>query len=204
MDDRDEPLIEELTLGPEGRSRGPPEAHYSRDLTEADLSALDLPRGVAPRSLVRIHSSHHALAKCLAAGMRPAQAALVTGYSNNRISSLQRDPLFVQLVAEYRLEEESVMADLAVRMRGLSHDAIELLHDKLLERPEDFSPAMLLDIVKATADRTGYGTNSNVNLNVTLPTIDRPPREDYDKWKERKLREFESTTLLEPPTRTTN
>lgn len=189
----DDDLVGELSLGPQPQLPAFPSrtlaATYTRDLTTADIAALGKGETPAP-SLVRVHSSHHALAKCLAAGMRPYQAALVTGYSNSRISILQRDPLFNQLVEEYKAENESVMADLAVRMRGLSHDAIEALHDRLLDNPEAFSPGMLLDIVKATADRTGFGTNSNVNVNLNVPTIDRPPREDYDKWKERRLKEL--------------
>jgi len=50
---------------------------HARDLTEADIAALATNRGTKPKSLVRIHASHHSLAKCLATGMKQSQAALV-------------------------------------------------------------------------------------------------------------------------------
>ena len=210
MRERKTQVVEELTLqGPSALTAAlnrPLEARYSRDLTEADHAALDLPKGTQPASLVRIHSSHHALAKCLATGVRPMHAALITGYSPGRISQLARDPTFKALVAEYEAEAQSAVADIALRMRGLSVDAIELLHDRLLEKPEDFSVGMLLDIVKGMADRTGHGPGQSMTHNFNMPTIDRPPREDYEDWKARRTRELELKPLeqLEPPTRSTN
>jgi hypothetical protein len=187
-------------------ARGSLEAVYSRDLTEADVAALELPRAARPTTLARIHSSHHALARCLATGMRPQQAALVTGYSPSRISALSGDPLFQQLVAEYQAEVSTILADFGQRMRDLSLDAIELLHERLLEKPAEFTTGMLLDVVKATADRTGFGTNQNVTHSFNLPTIDRPPRESHEDWKRRRTKELELKPLdqLEPPAKSVN
>lgn len=164
---------------------------YERDLTPADLEALKLPRGTAPRSLVRIHASHHSLARCLATGMKSSQAALVTGYSPGRIAQLQRDPAFTALVADYSAEARSVFADLAERMSDMSLDAIEMLHERLQDAPETFTVPVLLDIVKAFADRTGHGPGQEVHLKVNQDFIDRPPRESFDQWKERRTRELE-------------
>lgn len=204
-------LVNELLIGvspaPMAAVRVPTTASYARDLTDADIAALSvLPRGGSPlKPLERLRSSHHALAKCLATGMRPNQAALVTGYSVDRIRSLDRDPTFGQLVAEYRQEMGDTMADLAIRMRGVSLDALEELHDRLLSKPEEFSTGMLLDVVKAMADRTGYGTNSTMNVNLNLPTIDRPKQENMEDFLERRRREIDAPLArLEPPTRTTN
>lgn len=163
---------------------------YERDLSEADLAALSLPRGSTPRSLVRIHSSHHSLARCLAAGMKPAQAGLVTGYSASRISILQADQAFQALVADYRNEAKSVFADLAERMSNLSLDAIEILQERLHDNPEGFTIPVLLDLVKAFADRTGHGPNQEVNLRLSTDMIDRPPRESFEEWKARRDREL--------------
>src|SRR5262245_44687461 len=211
-------LVEDLDIGPKAprsdnvvqpRIRGsrPVELHisYERDLTEADIAALSQPRGVRPKSLVRIHASHHSLARCLATGMRPQQAALVTGYSPGRISQLQNDPSFNDLVAEYRSEAKSIFADLAERMNDLSLDAIEHLQERLHESPETFTVDMLLDMVKAFADRTGHGPNQEVTLKVDRDFIDRPPRETFDEWQERRTREIEGPPdSLGSTTRTTN
>jgi hypothetical protein len=163
---------------------------YERDLTEADIAALDLPRGVAPRALARIHSSHHSLARCLAADMKPAQAALVTGYSTGRISQLQKDEAFASLVQDYRAEAKSVFANLAERMADLSFDAIEILHERLHENPEGFTIPVLLDVIKSFADRTGHGPNQEVSLKLSTDLIDRPPRETYEEWKARRDKEL--------------
>jgi hypothetical protein len=202
-DEPDESLLAELDLGPapargdtleRPQLNGPApsrELHieYERDLTEADLAA---PRGPAPpRSLTRIHASHHSLAKCLAAGMRPMQAALVTGYSPGRISQLSKDPAFTALMADYQSEAKSIFADLAERMNDMSLDAIEILHERLQDAPEMFSIPMLLDVVKAFADRTGHGPGQEVKLTLDRDLIDRPPRETYEEWTARRARELE-------------
>jgi len=193
----DDDILDELDLGPRGPGRppkSPPHIEYARDLTRADIAALSAPRSTVPASLRRIHASHHSLARCLASGMRPAQAALVTGYSNSRISILQNDPAFQALVAEYQAEARSIFADLSERMNDLSLDAIEMLHERLHDSPEDFSVPMLLDVVKAFADRTGRGPNQNVNVNVKMgrDLIDRPPRESFEDWERRRRDELKS------------
>jgi hypothetical protein len=200
-------LLSELDLGsapaqarsdnvverPHISGRLPIEFHvsYERDLTEADIAALSAPRGVRPKSLVRIHASHHSLARCLAAGMRPQQAALVTGYSPGRIAQLEHDESFAALVADYRMEVKSVFADLAERMNDLSLDAIEMLQERLHESPEQFSISALLDMVKTFADRTGHGPNQEVHLKVDQNFVDRPPRETFEEWQSRRNRELE-------------
>jgi len=189
-----EGLVTELEL-PEllahGRADTPfpaPLATYARDLTEADLEA---PKPmVPPRSLMRIHASHHALARCLATGMRPAQAALVTGYSPGRISALRNDPAFTALVADYQQESKSVFADLAERMHELSLDAIEVLHERLHEDPASFGVPALLDMVKAFADRTGHGPGQEIHVKADRDLVDRPPRETFEEWSARRAQEL--------------
>jgi hypothetical protein len=177
----------------------PTTAHYERDLAEADIVALQtLPRGTYVRPLQRIRSSHHALARCLAMGLNPSKAALVTGYSPGRISDLARDPTFKQLVAEYSADARDVVADYALRMRELGLDAMEEVHERLHTDPGSFSVPVLLDIVTNMADRTGHGTGQSVTHNFTMPTIDRPPRESYEQFKERRMKEL---TLVPEPTR---
>lgn len=204
MDDKGD-LVAELDLGGEKPARSDTlerpqisatpskECHvaFERDLTQADLAALALPRGTRPKSLVRIHASHHSLARCLAAGMKPQQASLVTGYSPGRISVLQNDPAFTALVADYRSEAKSVFADLAERMSDISLDAIELLHERMQENPEQLTIPLLLDIIRSFADRTGHGPGQEVHLKMTPDLIDRPPRESYEEWQERRTRELE-------------
>jgi len=194
-----EDVIDELDFAPRtlGNIRSREVAEYVRDLTLADVAALEAPRQVAPSTLRRIHASHHSLARCLAAGMRASQASLVTGYTQSRISVLQNDPSFVQLVSEYRDEVKSVTADLAARMCDLSLDAIEELQTRLHEAPESFTTGLLLETIKTFADRTGHGPGAEVNLRVSSSDlIDRPPRESHDEWMERRRREIERDNEL--------
>jgi hypothetical protein len=165
---------------------------HSRDLTQADIAALSANRGTRPKSLLRIHASHHSLARCLATGMKQSQAALVTGYDQSRISILTRDPTFAALVEDYKTEAKSVFADLAERMNDMSLDAIELLKERLHDNPETFSIPVLLDVVKTFADRTGHGPGQEVTVKMDRDFIDRPPRETAEEWKERRSREIQA------------
>ena len=184
-------LLGELELLPKPCRVAPLTAEFVRDLTAADHEALLINPSTRPAtSLARIHASHHALARCIASGMRVYQAALTTGYSEARISILQRDSTFMALVAEYREESKGLFADMAERMSNVSLDALEVLHERLQENPTGFSIPVLLDIVRTFADRTGYGPGGELKVSMVHDTIDRPPREDYNAWKKRREAEL--------------
>jgi len=145
------------------------EADFVRELNEADLVLLDAPRGVQSRPIAKLRDSHHALARALAAGMKPGEASLITGYSPSRISVLQNDPSFKELLEFYRQSQDAAYANLHDRMATLSLDAIAELRERLDERPEEFTPGALLEMVKTLADRTGHApTTKSVNVNVDL------------------------------------
>ena len=143
VESQEDSLLDELDFRPRILGNVPKpdvSATYVRDLTEADMAALNGPRGSSPPRLVqKMRSSHHALARCLASGMKAVQAAAVTGYTQNRISILQQDPTFQALVTDYRVEAKEIFADLTERMTNLSLDAIEELHERLADAPEAFS-----------------------------------------------------------------
>ena len=161
-----------LNLRTVGRPAKQVAAHTVRELTEADLGMLALGRPTAqPPAVKQIRDSHHAVARCLAQGMRPGQVSIITGYSLSRISILQADPSFRELLLFYREPVGEAFADLQVRMASLSLDALEILRERMLDSPEDFNPSQLLDIMKAGADRTGHGPstkNTQVNVNIDL------------------------------------
>lgn len=205
----DKSLLEELDITVDSPLRLPPEADYidyTRDLTAADLEVLKGPPPPPPseppppapaNTLKRIHASHHSVARCLAMGMKNTQVALVTGYTAARVSQLQQDPTFQALVQDYRNEAKGVFADLSERMADVSLDAIELLHERLHENPETFSAPMLLDVIKSFADRTGHGPGQEVTLKVNADFIDRPPRESFEDWENRRKKELD--IVAEPP-----
>jgi len=161
----------DLEIKTRGRPARPVVLTVARELTQADISLLATDRQIKPIPIKRLRDSHHALARCLASGMKPAEASIVTGYCLARISILQSDPSFAELLNFYRSNEEMQFAEFQTRMSALGLDAIQELHDRLLEEPEKLSPGQLLELVKSMADRTGHGPatkSTNVNVNVDL------------------------------------
>jgi len=154
-----------------GRQADPTTVVFERELTEADL-AMPAVRPQRASSIKSLRDGHHALARVLATGSSEAEASLVTGYSGSRISILKADPQFQELLDYYRSQSIEVVADMRARMASLGLDALAELRDRLEEAPDDFSAALLKDIVKEMADRTGHapqrGPASVMQVNVQL------------------------------------
>lgn len=142
-----------------------------RPLEPKDI--LGLEREVEPRALSAIRDSHHAVARAVAAGLRPQQISQATGYSINRVYALKKDPAFQQLIAEKRemLDERWVEGtdeyyNLVNRNRTL---AARLINDKLtaVEDPAEIDLRTLVAIHADSADRTGYPKRTE-SINVNL------------------------------------
>lgn len=154
-----------------GRAAKPNQAEIIRPLGEADIAVLGTERGIKPNHVQKLKDSHHAVARCIAEGMRAEEISVITGYTPNRISILQVDPAFQELIEFYRKHKDIGLADLRARMSNLSLDMLQELHERLQDNPEEISSSMLLDGVKTFADRTGHGPQSrvvNTNINVNL------------------------------------
>lgn len=155
-----------------GRKAKPVEAAVVRALEPEDVGLLvEMEKGSKPSALKRISERHHALARNLAAGMSPGEAAIVCGYDLSRVSILQADPTFKELLEFYRKDVDATYRGLHERLFGLAMDAAEELSVRLEEEPEKVSVGQLLEVVKMGADRTGHGpqsTSTNLNVNVDL------------------------------------
>lgn len=158
-------LFEEMFQA-RGRRAAPDTIAFSREVNEADLDALAAPRGIAPLPITRIRSQHHMLAKILAEGRSPGEAQLMTGYSLPRISVLQADPTFQELVEYYRAQARDVFVDVQQRLASLGISSIEELQDRLEQAPEEFRTKELMELAAMTLDRAGFGPKSTVNHNV--------------------------------------
>lgn len=156
-----------------GRATIPVNHTYVGPLTEADIAALDLPRNTAPSAIARLTQRHHALARTLASGRTVSEAAFICGYEIARVSTLQSDPTFKELLAFYRKDVDRQYADFHATLAGMSHDAAEEIRRRLEDNPEDINLASLIDITKLGADRTGYGPSSKSEVNVTVGMADR-------------------------------
>ncbi len=140
-----------------GRASKPLVLVKSRDLAPEDLRALSAPRGSSAPGVKELRASHHSIARCIATGMRPAEVSAVTGYSPSRISILQADPSFAELVEHYRSQGDAKFADVKDRMTDLLLDMTEVLQARIDSNPDDFKASELLDGIKTLADRAGFG-----------------------------------------------
>jgi hypothetical protein len=163
----------ELDISPRGRGRAakPLLLEAARDLEPADLALLASERGVKPPQIKVIRERHHALARCLAAGMKPAEASVITGYDPSRISILKADPTFAALIEDYKSMNDGVTADFVQRTQTLSLTVVNRLQEAVEDEENLLSPGTLLEIAKFAADRTGNAPvmkNLNVNVNAEL------------------------------------
>lgn len=124
-----------------------------------------------PRQLMVLRDSHQHAARLVARGLRDEEICHITGYTLSRLSTLKRDPSFQELVARYRFESADVAADLEARYLGIANDFAQHIHEKLLDEPDEVSPAFALEVFKTFADRGGMSpvsrsVNKNLNLNI--------------------------------------
>lgn len=161
------------TVRTRGRVALPIVTEVVRELTRKDLEYFSEEKGTKSPALTRIRSRHHALARALAGGMPVGEAALMVGLSLNRVSILQADPGFQELLKFYEADIDRVYRDVHESLASLSYDAVEELRTRLEDEPEKLTPGQLLEMAKMGADRTGHGPQSsttNVNVNVDLAT----------------------------------
>lgn len=163
-----------------GRAAKPLIYAITRELEPADIAALGTEKGSKAPALVRISERHHALARTLASGTSSSEAAIICRYDISRVSILQSDPAFKELVEFYRGEVTDKYLGLHEQLATLSADATALLQDQL-ERDLDLpieerklSPGQLMEVTKLGADRTGHGPQTSaVNLNVNMDLASR-------------------------------
>lgn len=126
-----------------------------RALGPADLESLaGAPKVHGPGVIARLKHSHHLLARLLAEGRTAVEASYVTGYCESRISILQDDPAFQELVAYYTSQQEEVFLDVHQRLASLGIGAMEELQDRLDDTPGKFTEKQLMDLIELTMDRS--------------------------------------------------
>lgn len=152
-----------------GRAPKPITASVVRELEQSDLVLLATEKGSQASAIKRLTERHHALARNIAGGMKVSDAATFCGYTISRVSILQSDPAFKELLEFYREEANRPYRDLHHRLSGLALDAAEELSNRLEEEPDKVSIGQLVELTKMGADRTGHGPQSStLNVNVDL------------------------------------
>lgn len=150
-------------------------AEKGKELTIEDLGLLAATKVGGTQVLKKIRASHHQAARLLAQGVRAGEVSALTGFCSSRISVLQADPAFEELVRHYASVEESRFADVQERMVTLGLTASEEIIDRLETEPELISSKELVDIVKAALDRGGHAPvtkSESKNLSVVLGAED--------------------------------
>ena len=148
-------------------------AEVVRELNVADVALLQSERGIKPQPLARLRERHHALARNLASGMAPGVAAAICGYELSRVSILQGDPTFRELVEFYREDVNRTYAQVHETLSGLAVDAAIIIRERMEDEPEKIPTSMLAELVKMGADRTGNGPSSKQEVNVNFNLANR-------------------------------
>jgi hypothetical protein len=144
-----------------------------RPITDDDLPELEKPRASQAPAIKRIGARHHALAKMLAQGIGPGEAAARCGYAISRVSILQDDTLFKELVKHYRSLVEIAFVEVQEKLAGIASDALDELSERLENEPGEFANDELMSLVKMGADRTGNGPSSTVKQQVNISIASR-------------------------------
>lgn len=130
-----------------------------------------------PPSIARLRESHHAVARLIAKGLRVAEVSSQTGYSISRLSILQNDPSFIELVAFYREDSERVSKEMEAQFLLVGLDFMQELHERLLDSPNELSDAMILEAAKQFLDRAGFSPiNRSISKSMVMNYGDRLDR----------------------------
>ena len=155
--------LDEATEGAT-RLRGPLRIEVVRPITDEDVASGFL-TPAPPPSLREIKSSHHALAKLIAAGRSHIDASRITGYSPGYISRLTGDPAFKELVAHYSEVEGLEATEFLGAMRAVGMDMLDELRRRIEDDPraltisqlQDGIKLLLVEPMKTEAMRSGSG-----------------------------------------------
>lgn len=123
--------------------------------------------------LKRLKERHHALARGLAAGLSVVNLSAMTGYTPERIYTLQNDPTFIELLQGYKAQKDTIVIDLTERLTRIAQDALDELTERLEVEPEKVPTSLLMEFVKLGADRTGFGPSFTKNVNHKVGLADR-------------------------------
>lgn len=152
-------------------------AAETRQLTLEDVAKLGADRGSKTPAISQLRMRHHALARSVAAGISAIEISAITGYSLSRISILQNDPSFAELVEHYKgLNDEAFLAaqvDANLMAQQVKIAALEELGDRMENATEDFTNGQLLEIAKTMMDRTGQGVATSTTVNHNIGIADR-------------------------------
>lgn len=157
-----------------GKAESQLSAIVTRELEAADLVIREsMNLGIKAPGIKALRAKHHQLAQCLAQGYSDTEASVTTGYSPSRISILKADPAFKDLLAFYQESSKDAFVDVQSRMAGFAVTCVEVLQDRIEDRPDSFTNKDLNELIKTTADRGGHSpVHKTENKTVLLTAQD--------------------------------
>lgn len=165
-----------------GRKASPLHMEYCRELNGADLELIQNPpeKGITTRPLVKLRHTHHFLARMLAEGRKNGEVALMTGYSPSRISILQNDPAFKELISYYKENVEAKYLDVHERLATLGLSSLDELQERLESEPDSFKHRELLELAEFALDRSATkeqrkGQGGTPPPAITISFVGSPP-----------------------------
>lgn len=156
-----------------GRAAKTASVAFEKEITQEDLDSLLSERGVAAPQIVTLRERHHFLARLIAEGKKPAEAASLARYSSSRVSILCADPAFMELVEHYRGVLAHEFVDFNKQLAQLGVDAAVLLQERMEDTPDEVSTSALMQLVTISADRTGHGPSQKTEVNIRVGLADR-------------------------------
>lgn len=162
-----------LGLRTTGRASKPFSAELERELDLDDMATLLEEKGVAAPAIAQLRERHHALARLIAEGRRPGEAAILCRYSQSRMSILLADPAFRELIAHYQTLVNEEFVDFQAKLAELALDAAGIMQSRMEETPDELSDATVLAILTIGADRTGHGPSQKTEVNIKVGLADR-------------------------------
>jgi hypothetical protein len=188
VEDLLDPLLVDVHIGSaRGRKAAPLAIEVLRELNVQDLDLIQNPPkvGVETRPLARLRHTHHMLARLLAEGRKNEECSLITGYSPSRISILQHDPAFKELVAYYSDQTKEVYLNVHERLASVGMAAVEEIQERLEVSPKEFANRELMELAEMALDRSvtpgarnaaqgGGGNGNTINITFVKPQGDTP------------------------------
>jgi hypothetical protein len=164
----------------------------TRELTASDLLRLSEAPKVGVPLLQKLRATHHRMAQLQASGKTMGQIAAIVGCTTARLTQLQGDPTYTELVAYYNDQIMTAMIEDSARLRDKIVDAGEMAVDELRDRLEDdakrtrMSTSDVRQIAEFAMDRTVAPPKAapmqsvvpgNITINFGTP-IKQPPTLD--------------------------
>jgi hypothetical protein len=182
--------ITDIMSGPAGKTQ-PAQERESAQVEVKDLRELEFIEAAAiieseeekryqPKvdvnAVQTMRVRHHQIARLLAMGHKPAEIARVMSCAPATIANLERSPAFQALLLEYMNMLDKNAVETVTRMQVLRNLTVDELTERMAQpaKAQSIKASELVEIMKATSDRTGLGPSSTTKtiLNGALSVAD--------------------------------